>query len=185
MNVAFTKSLSRTFRFPHTFIYIDSYLGVAKFSAALFVSAQCQYFVWMRCDVCRATACWLVVLSLSLSLSDGPVISLCLCYVCHSFSFLHSTLKSCLSVSFTYCTFDVWPPSAGLLCCACDITALFSVLSQYPLCCFSVAAVLCEGYLAAICGFIFALSFGLPQSCCPHVIVCHDQGDDLFSLAAS
>lgn len=118
-------------------------------------------------------------LSLSLSLSDGPLISICLCYVCRSFSFLHFTLKSCYSVSFTYCMFDVCPPSAGLLCCACDTVALFSVLSQYSSCCFSVAAVLCEGYLAAICGFIFALSFGLSPSCCPRVIVCHDQGGDL------
>lgn len=43
----------------------------------------------------------------------GPVISICLCYVCRCISFFHSTLKSCYSVSFTYCTLDVWPPSAG------------------------------------------------------------------------
>lgn len=141
-----------------------------------FLSAQCQCFVCMHCVVCCATASWLIVLSLSF---DGPVISICLCYVCRCFSFLHSTLKSCYSVSFTYCMFDVCPPCAGLLCFACDIMAVFSVLSQYSLCHFSVAAVLCEGYLAAISGFIFALSFGLSQCCCPRVIICHDQGGDL------
>ena len=60
-----------------------------------------------------------------------------------------------------------------------DIAALFSVLSRYSSCHLSVAAVLCEGYLAAISGFIFALSFGLSQRCCPPVIVRHDQGGDL------
>lgn len=104
---------------------------------------------------------------LSLFFSNGPVISICLCYVCRCFSFLHSTLKSCYSVSFTYCMFDVCPPGAGLLCFACDITTLFSVLSQYSSCLFSVAAVLCEGYLAAISGFIFALSSGLSHAVVP------------------
>lgn len=111
---------------------------------------------------------------------DGPVISICLCYVCRCISFFHSTLKSCYSVSFTYCTFDVWPPQCWfLLCCACDIAALFSVLSQYSSCRLSVAAVSCEGYLAAISAFIFALSSGLLQRCCPRVIIRHHQGGDL------
>lgn len=82
-----------------------------------------------------------------------------------------------LSPSLTVCL--MFGPSAGLLCFACDIAALFSVLSQYSSCHLSVAAVLCEGYLAAISGFIFALSFELSQRCCPRVIVCHDQGGDL------
>lgn len=82
-----------------------------------------------------------------------------------------------LSPSLTVCL--MFGPSAGLLCFVCDITALFSVLSQYSSSHLSVASVLCEGYLAAISGFIFALSFGLSQRCCPCVIVCHHQGGDL------
>lgn len=71
-------------------------------------------------------------------------------------------------------------PSTGLLCFARDITSLFLVLSLHSSCHLSVAAVLSEGYLAAISGSIFALSFGLSQRCCPCVIVCHYQGGDLF-----
>lgn len=67
-NVAFKKSLSYKNVAFSTHISINSYLEVAKLSTGLFVSAQCQYFVWMHCDVSCATSCWLAVLSLSIYL---------------------------------------------------------------------------------------------------------------------
>lgn len=82
----------------------------------------------MRHDVYCATACWLVVSFSLFFFFNGPVVSICLCYICRCFSFLHSALRKLL-----FCLLHllyVW----GLLCCTYDITALFSVLSQYSSC---------------------------------------------------
>lgn len=117
MNVAFRKSLSRMFSFSRTFIYINSYLEVTKFSAGLFVSAQCQYFVCMRCDVCRATACWLAAFSLALSLFPmallSPFVFVMSVALSHSST---SPLKAVnLSPSLTVCL--MFGPLV-LVCCA-------------------------------------------------------------------
>lgn len=66
----------------------------------------------------------------SLSFSNGPVIFICLCYVCGCFSFLHSTLKSCCSVSFTYCTVCLMLGPLVLVCCA------FLVISRHCFQCY-------------------------------------------------
>lgn len=125
-----------------------------------------------------------VVMSLTLSLF--PIALLSPFVFVMSVAVFHSSTPALKAVvpSRSLSLYLMLCPSSSLLCFACDIMALFSLLSQYSPCHLSVASVLCEGYLTAISGFIFALSFGLSQRCCPHVIIC-DQGGDLFSLTAS
>lgn len=101
----------------------------------------------MCCDVCCESARWLIVFP-SCCLSNGYVISICLCFVCCCFSFLHSTLQRCDSVSFTYCVFDVCPAGAGLLCFCSWYQGIVSRFAQYSSCCFSVAVMLSELYLS-------------------------------------
>lgn len=118
------------------------YVEVTKFSSAIFASPQSQYFFCMHCDVCCTFACWVVSHSLPLF----PIAMLSLFDFVMSVAVSHSftpALKAVvtsrsLSVCLMLC------PSASLLCFSCDITALFSLLSQYLSCHLSVASVLCE-----------------------------------------
>lgn len=150
-NVSFRKSLSCKCTFFRTFIYINSYLEVTKFSAALLASAQCQYFVSMHCDClscdCTPARC---VVSLFLIALLSPFVFVMSVAVSHSST---PPLKAViLSPSLTVCLMF------GLVCCALLVIIsrhCFSVLSQYS----HAILVLCEGYLTAISGFIFALSF--------------------------
>lgn len=137
----------------------------------------CQYCVCLCCDVCCA----------SLSSSDAPVLHLPL--LCLSPFLIPPFLlwkAAVLSPSLTACLmFGPW-------CCfhfARDITSVFCSLSLYSSWHFGVDAVFTQGYLTAISGFIFALSFGFSQHCCLYVIICHNQGQSSsinqpFSLTA-
>lgn len=130
----------------------------------------CQYCVCLCCDVCCA----------SISFSDTPVLHFFFLSFVMSVSVSHSSTPVwkavVLSPSLTVCLMS------GPWCCfrfACGITSLFSSLSLYSSWHFSVDAVFSQGYLAAISGFIFALSFGFSQGCCLYVIVRHNRGSDL------
>lgn len=145
-----------------------------------FVYARCQYFACMHCDGCCATACRLCVVVLSVSLS--PVISICLCYVCHYFSFLRSTHKSSCSVSFTYSMLDVWHECwFVVLClwcigfCVCMCVCYLHILDRIlvlPLCCVR---------LIWPPSPVLSLHYGFGRS---HVIKWHDRAGDLSFLTS-
>lgn len=123
------------------------------------------------------SACAVMCVLLVSLFSDAPVLHLPL--LCLSPFFIPPVLlwkATVLSPSLTaYLMFGPW-------CCfhfARDIMSVFSSLSLYSSWHFGVDALFTQGYLTAISGFIFALSFGLSQRCCLYVIICHNRGGDL------
>ena len=118
---------------------------------------QCQYYS--------------LSLSLSLSLSFQLPCYLHFSLLCLSLFLILFTpaLKAVVPSPSLFCMFDALPERwSAAVCFVCDIMALFSLLSQYSAmpsqCCFCVVRGLSCCHL---CFFIFALSFGLSQRCCP------------------
>lgn len=123
------EHFSCKFYFSLTFIYINFYVEV---TAALFVSPQCQYYVCIPCNVSNSLSLFPIALLspfvfvMSVAVSHSSILALKAVVPSRS-------LSVCLMVGL----------STSLLCFACDITALFSLLSQYLSCHLSVASVLC------------------------------------------
>lgn len=117
------------------------------------------------------SAC-VVMCVVPVSLFLKALFSVCLCYDC---LFLIPPLllweAAVLSPSLTACLmFGLW----WCFHFARDITSVFSSLSLFSSWHFGVGAVFTQGYLSAISGFIFALSFGSSQRSFLYVIVCHN-----------
>lgn len=152
-----------------------------KKAEAFFFFSSCSFIyisAYLEGTVVNIVSACAVMCVLLVSLfSDAPVLHLPL--LCLSPFFIPPVLlwkATVLSPSLTaYLMFGPW-------CCfhfARDIMSVFSSLSLYSSWHFGVDALFTQGYLTAISGFIFALSFGLSQRCCLYVIICHNRGGDL------
>lgn len=137
----------------------------------------------MRCDVCCATACWLVVCCVSLSLSLlFPMALLSPFVFVMSVAVSHSStppLKAViLSPSLTVCL--MFGLSAGF-CCA------LLVISRHCFRCY--LSILHAILVLPLCLWVRVISLPSPLlslhylsgylAVVPRVIVCHDQGGDL------
>lgn len=123
------------------------------------------------------SAC-VVMCVVPVSLFLMPLFSVCLCYVCLRFHSSTPALKRFCSVSFTYCVFDVWPMVLLSLCLWYGVS-VFLVISVFFMafwcwCC--VHSGLSHRHL----WFYLCIILGLSEHCCPYVIICHNQGGDLF-----
>lgn len=127
-----------------------------------FLSLQCQYFVCVHCVVSLVSARWLVLFP---CLSIALLLSLCVFVLSVTASYSSSSpFKSNYSLFFIYhCAWSFLPE--------CWFHLLFFVIHG---CTFRIQSVHSD-CVSASC-FIFALSFGLSECCCPLLITWHHQG---------